>query len=394
MQTQDKVEVLATYQNVVAMRFSGNTKAHVTTPFDKKGLLSWNAKRLAFCNLARSPFDFHNVPVESRCWDWQADTLTGTTRPGGVLHVPSQFDAPWSSRIQGGVSASQKIIDNNPDTFVVCVVDVPDAGELYDGEVELHCLPENAIIVFWQDQSLRYLKSESGLYKRVKNDEFTVPEEIFKSLPRTESQMLTSPPMKDAAEFSGFLQAMLGAHIHPRGFTGRRHHEKTFLLPGNMIFTSDLVSWYDTNAYATVVSCGQLSQTFKVSVEEGEDDTEWSVTVLLVKTHEGAVFSDVRVSDECDHATTKALAFIVDVIKDKFQDQNLLMEMMKHDHSACTKHHVDMKNLLKRVADEGRKNWNAVFWAFDAATKTTPSQCPIGYPCGKPLPPLRQASEF
>ena len=392
MQTQDKVEVLATYKDVVAMRFSGKTNVHTTAPFDKKGLLSWDAKRLAFCNLARSPFDVHNVPVESRCWDWQADTLTATTRPGGVLHVPSQFDAPWATRIQMCVSVSEKIIGDHPDTFVVCVVDVPDAGELYDGEVTLHFLPDNATIVFWQDETLRYLKSESGLYKRVKND--TLPKEIFKSLPRTESQMLTSPPMKDAAEFSGFLQAMLGSHIHPRGGAGRRCHEKTLKLPSNMIFVSDFVSWYDTNAYATVVSCGQLSRTFKISVEEGEDDTEWSVTVLLVETRKDAVFPKVHVSDECDHATAKTLAFIVDVIKDKFQDQNLLMEMMKHDHSACIKHHVDMKNLLKRVADGGRKNWNAVSWAFDAATKTTPSQCPIGFPCGKPLPPMRQASEF
>jgi hypothetical protein len=391
---QDTIEVLAAHQNVVAVRFSGNTNSHTTTPFDKKGLLSWDAKRVAVCNLARCPFVFDNVPAESRYFDWEARTLTGTTRAGGVLNVPSQFDAPWCTRIQMCVSTSQQIIEEDAGTFVLCVVDVADAGELYDGEVDLNFLPEKACIVFWRDDSLRYLKSESGVFKRVKKDDFTFPCEIFKSLPPRPSQMLVSPPMNDVGEFSGFLQALLGSHIHPRGGAGRRYHEKTLRLPPNMIFTTDFLPWYHANEYTTVVSCGQLSRTFKITVQEGEDGTKWGVTFLLVKTHEDAACAQVRVSDECDHATAKTFAFLVDVIKDKFQNQNLLMDMMKHDHSVCIKHHADMKQLLKRVADEGRNKWNAVSWAFDSATKATPSPCPLGFPCGKALPPMRQASEF
>ena len=75
-------------------------------------------------------------------------------------------------------------------------------------------MPEKACIVFWRDDSLRYLKSESGVFKRVKKDDFTFPHEIFKSLPPRPSQMLVSPPMNDVGEFSGFLQALLGSHIH------------------------------------------------------------------------------------------------------------------------------------------------------------------------------------
>lgn len=384
-----KAEQLALHKGVVAMRFTGSTNALSTAPFNKKGLLPWEASNLAICNGARSPFVFRNVPTDTRFWDWEAGTLTGTTRPGGTLHVPSQYDAPWSTRIGMCLSNARTIQQQYGDTFVLCVVDIPDAGELYDGEVAMHDMPSNSLIVFWQDDEMRYVKSETGVYKRVKQ-ESAFPQDIFKSLP-PEGQMLVSPRMKTSDEFSDFLEKMMGSHIHPRAGTDRRH-EKTVRLPDGMHFAADLLPWYDTNEHATVLSWGQLSRTFKVSVMEGAEEAEWSVTVMLLKTGDGGeACPKALVTDECDAATSRALGFVVDVIKDKYKNPNLVFEMMQHDHSACIKHHPDMKNLLKRVADEARKKWDAVSWAFDGAMRNAaPSRIDVA--CGKMLGPMRQGS--